>query len=267
MFAPLKARPAPLPEGGRLFPPHATRTRGASAPAAGAKRAPLRPPGPRARGLGRDPRLPPPLPRRLEGREKRAGGRALPPTHTHTHTRPPRRYRNSPAGTGSRSPSPPQRAPLSPIYELGRASWRLAEGEREPAVPPLPPPAPQPPPSLPLCARLGARRRRGCSTRSRSSSLAPPRLPPPLRARALRGDGARAPPPPPGANGWAPEGARAPLPLPLPRPPGPRPPGSVRVREAASVRERVSVCARERERACVGEAGRGAGVRRESRCV
>lgn len=87
MFAPLKARPAPLPEGGRLFPPHATRTRGASAPAAGAKRAPLRPPGPRARGLGRDPRLPPPLPRRLEGREKRAGGRALPPTHTHIHTR------------------------------------------------------------------------------------------------------------------------------------------------------------------------------------
>lgn len=130
------------------------------------------------------------FPAGLKGRREKRADEPSPP-----HTRPPRRYRNSPAGTGSRSPFPPQRAPLSPIYELERASCRLAEGEHEPEVPPLSPPAPQPPP---LCAR----RRRGRGTVL--ALLLPRPLASPARARSLasglRGGGARAPPPPPGAQ-------------------------------------------------------------------
>lgn len=109
--------------------------------------------------------IPPPAGR--DGRTEQRGGRARPP---------PRRARDRLAGTGTHRPAPtpasarpllPQRAPLGPMDGPGRAG--LPEARREPEVPP------------PLCARLGARRRRGCGTRSRRRSSAPPT---PASARA-----------------------------------------------------------------------------------
>lgn len=113
--------------GGREAEPEPAPGPAASFPAPGAAmpcrvRRPLGPHGAATCG-----RLRPP---RVRGSRRRAASRAgwprdpasrsiSPPARRSPSSPPPRtraaRYRNSPAGTGSRSPSPPQRAPLSPI--------------------------------------------------------------------------------------------------------------------------------------------------------